>query len=71
MKQFSIDRFEGQIAILIDEEGKKASIRREDLPQNAVEGDVLYLEGEKFVKNPSETDQKRAEVQSLIDELFQ
>ncbi len=36
----SIDRFEGDFAI-IDDDGRLYSIKREDLPENAAEGDII------------------------------
>ena len=36
----SIDRFEGNFAI-IDDDGRLYSIKREDLPENAAEGDII------------------------------
>jgi hypothetical protein len=36
----SIDRFEGDFAI-IDDDGRFYSIRRDELPENAAEGDII------------------------------
>ena len=37
----SIDRFEGDIAI-IDDDGKLYGMRRDMLPSDAAEGDIMY-----------------------------
>ena len=71
MKKFSIDRFEDEIAVLIDENKEKINVSRCILPEQAAEGDILSFDGEKYVMDPAATADKKAEVKSLIDELFQ
>lgn len=71
MKKFSIDRFEDGIAVLIDENKEKINVSRCILPEQAAEGDVLSFDGEKYVMDSAATADKKAEVKSLIDELFQ
>lgn len=42
----TIDRFEGDIAVLeVEPERTKANVPRSDLPQDAAQGDVVRLEG--------------------------
>ncbi len=71
MKRFSIDRFEGNIAVLIDENENKICISRDDLPSSVKEGDILIYDGEKYSIDFDDTDARKSEVKRLIDELFQ
>ncbi len=71
MKQYGIDRFEGEIAVLVDGEGHCVNIPREKLPANAMEGDLVAMQdGEYRVLNEA-TEGRRKEVSDLVDELFQ
>ena len=44
MKRFTVDRFEGDKAVLECENGAMASFDRTSLPKNIKEGDILYFE---------------------------
>lgn len=71
MKNFSIDRIEDELAVLIDDEGNVKKVSLKQLPPDVTEGDVLNFDGNKYVFDPSKTTAKRKEVKSLIDQLFQ
>lgn len=60
----SIDRFEGELAVVITEKGDIYNIPRALVP-DAKEGSVIniYIDKER-------TEKQKDEVQSLIDELF-
>jgi hypothetical protein len=74
-KKASIDRFEGNIAIVIvSEENKQYLVNKSDLPKGAKEGDWLSVEisGEKITKmeidiQAKEESEKR--IQSKLDSL--
>ncbi len=70
MKQYGIDRFEGDIAVLVDGEGIAVSVSRAILPSGACEGDIVSFDGEKYSLDNQTTAEKRAEAKALIDELF-
>ena len=70
MMKYGLDRFEGDIAVLVDGDGHTVSVKRIDLPDEAYEGDILLFDGEKYHFDPDTTAKKRAEVKNLIDELF-
>jgi hypothetical protein len=63
----TIDRFEGEIAVLVVEpEQTKVNVRRSDLPEDAGQGDVVRLEGS---VDREETGRRRAQIQEKIDHL--
>ncbi len=69
--EYSIDRFEENIAVLIDENEAIQHISKELLPQEAKEGDILLFDGETYQLDKDATTARKEEVCSLIDQLFQ
>ena len=59
-----IERFEGNTAI-IEDGGKYFEVSREDLPENACEGDVLKKVGSIY-----ETESRRKEILKLQNSLW-
>ena len=41
---YAIDRFEEELAVLVDDEENTSTVERALLPEEAVQGDVLTLE---------------------------
>ncbi len=71
MKEYwSIDRFEDDIAIAINDRGEELKLIAKILPQNCKEGDVLYYNGTSYQIDGDETQKRRDEVLSLLDDLF-
>lgn len=71
MKYISIDRFEGEFAICLDEEEKKFKIKIKDLPKKVKEGDILkVLDGFKFKIDRKKTKEKREEIFKLQEDIF-
>ena len=65
----TIDRFEGEIAVLLVEPKQTpVNVPREELPEEARQGDVLHLEGS---VDREETERRRAEVEERIERLKQ
>lgn len=65
----TIDRFEGDIAVLVVEpEQTKLNVPRSELPDTVSQGDVVRLEGR---VDRDETDRRRAEIQEKIERLKQ
>lgn len=71
MKYFSIDRIIDAVAVLIDDNGEKQCISLKQLPSDVKAGDILIFDGNKYVFDPSKTEEKRKEAKALIDQLFQ
>ncbi len=71
MRKFSVDRFEGDIAVLIDEQGASIEISREMLPDGCEEGEIICFDGKKYSLDIKSTEAARSEVRALLDELFE
>lgn len=63
---FTIDRFEGNFAVVETETGVLLNIPKELLPEDAVEGDVFSIE-----KNIKETENRKKRIDGLMNELFE
>ena len=66
---YSIDRFEGDVAVLIDEEGNRLDIPRTALPSQARSGDMLRHETEGFQLDTDAVAARRAEIAVLQKRL--
>lgn len=71
MKQFTVDRFEGDKVVLECENGDMAVFERKSLPKNIKEGDVLHFEAGSCFLNAEETERRRQSIKSLMDSLFE
>lgn len=71
MTDYTIDRFEGETAILLDFEtgGKQLLIPRSQLPPEAAEGDVLTTDDQTFTLDSEKTAQALAEAQALLESV--
>lgn len=71
MKQYSVDRLEGDLAILIDDQNTITEILKKLLPDDTKEGDILIQVGAEYKKENGYTENKRKESAELIDQLFE
>lgn len=70
MKRFTVDRLEGDKAVLECENGDFAVFDRTSLPKNIKEGDVLRFEAGNCYLNAEETERRRQKMQRLMQSLF-
>lgn len=71
MPYLSIDRFEEGFAVCEDEQGNTLLLLREELPDGAGEGSVLFeCEDGTFLLDMEETERRRARIAALQDEIF-
>ena len=63
---FTVDRFEGSLAVIFLDDGRSFNIPAALLPGNPSEGDVF-----KIISCPHETSVRREEVSRLIDKVFE
>ncbi len=63
---YTIDRFEGDYAVLEDDDENRVNVKRALLPVTAKESDVLDFDGETYTVNAEETEKRR---QSVIEML--
>ncbi|KZN96826.1 DUF3006 domain-containing protein [Aeribacillus pallidus] len=69
--KFIIDRFENDIAVCEDENGKIIEILKSQLPKNAETGDVIIQKNNRYYVDKKETSKRRQEIEELMDELFE
>ena len=70
MSFFSVDRFEEDFAVLVDENGSASSVRRDELPSGIREGSVLLYENEKYSIDKDEENRRRKRIVPLQNKLF-
>lgn len=63
---YTIDRFEGDYAVLEDDDENRVNVKKALLPEMAKESDVLDFDGEAYTVNAEETEKRR---QSVIEML--
>lgn len=68
--KYIIDRFEENIAICENEVGIIIQFKRERLPKEASEGDVIILQNEIFSIDKAETKKRKIEIEALMKELW-
>ena len=71
LKPLTVDRFEGEYAILIDNIGRSYDVLRDELPGDSLEGDVLHENGGIFIVDEELTKEKREKIQRLREQLSQ
>ena len=67
---FAIDRFEGDIAVLVDEAGKTVQIAKKDLPPGCQEGEVLRHDGKSWHKDAAETAKRKDAIRQRMKNLI-
>ena len=66
---YAVDRFEGSLALLEDDEGTIHRVDREQLPAGVRESDVLRLEGNRYLLDTEERDRRKEAVRRLQEQL--
>ena len=67
---FSLDRFEEDVAVLIDRDGGCFSVLAHKLPSDAREGDLVALQNGVWTLLREETDKLRRELFDLSESFF-
>jgi hypothetical protein len=65
-----IDRFEGDYAVCEKENREMIDIKRESIPKEAKENDVLDIQGDKIVVDVEETEKRKREIEELTKDLW-
>lgn len=68
--EFVIDRFEGEFAVLEDENGSFQNIKKSLLPQNAKESDCVIFKDGKYTISKEKTESLKQEIDDLMEDLF-
>ena len=71
MKLFTVDRIEGDIAVLECENGDYVNIELKNLPKNIKEGDVLNFENGSCFLDESETKARSEKIKKMMESLFE
>ena len=61
--KYVIDRFEGNFAVCVDDDGKKIDILKENLPEGAEEGFTIYDEDGVYKIDLKDTEERKHRVQ--------
>lgn len=65
-----IDRFEGELVIVELEDSSIINIRKEDVPKEAKEGDVLNIK-ENITINYEETTKRKKKMQEMTKDIWE
>lgn len=65
-----IDRFEGDIAV-VEIDGKTMDFPKNFFPKEAKTGDVVVIDGDSVKVLKEETEKRRKEIETLMNELFE
>jgi Protein of unknown function (DUF3006). len=65
-----IDRFEGDFAVCEKENREMMDIKRNTLPKEAKEGDVLNIEGNTITVDAVETEKRKKLIEALTRDLW-
>ena len=66
----TVDRFECEYAVCEKADRSMISIRKDRLPQEAKEGDVLIIEGDNIRVDSEETGQRKKDITKLMNDLW-
>lgn len=65
-----IDRFEGSFAVCEKEDRTIINIKKETIPSNSKEGDVLNIIGNEITIDINETEKRKKEIDELTKDLW-
>lgn len=72
VEEYAIDRFEENIAVLEDRKtGKMKNIKKEKLPENTKEGDIIKCINGKYFLDKEETEKVQKEIQDKYNNLWE
>jgi hypothetical protein len=66
----TIDRFEGDFAVCEKPDRTMINIKKEKLPAEAKEGDVLVIEGDKIQIDAGGTAKRKKRIENLMNDLW-
>lgn len=68
--KYSVDRFEQEYAVLIDDDGHSVTVLISSLPNGAKPGSVLKKDNDNFVFDETETLARKKRLLNLQNNLF-
>lgn len=67
----TIDRFEGEFAVCIYDNGATINIKKHLIPSDAKEGDIIEISNNCYIINKEKTKSKFDEIKKLQDGLWE
>ena len=67
---YTIDRIEGNQAVMFDESDKQINICLDVLPKNIKEGDIVKFDGEKYTVDAERTEKIKADIKARFEKLL-
>lgn len=67
--KYTLDRFEGDFAVLVDSNGKIKNLSASEV-SDAKEGDTVVLENDKYSVDKQDTENRKDRIESLKNKLF-
>ncbi len=67
----TIDRFEGDFAVVEKPDRTMMNIKREKLPAGVKEGDILLIDGDSIRADESGTAKRKKAINDLMNELWE
>jgi hypothetical protein len=68
--KFILDRFEGEYAVCENEEKETLNIKKDRIPADAKEGDILIIRSNEVTIDKEETEKRKTEIQKLMGDLW-
>ena len=68
-KHYDLDRLEGRVAVLVDDDGLSLTIPMKKLPKDAREGDRLNYDGKAFFIDSKATKESLRAAKHLLDKI--
>lgn len=69
--RLTIDRFEGDFAVCEKEDRTMIDIKRDKLPKEVKEGDILLVEGDNITIDIEATLDRKERIEKLMDDLWE
>jgi hypothetical protein len=66
----TIDRFEGEFAVCEQEDRTMVNILKDNIPQEAKEGDILVIEGDSISIDVKGTAERKKRINRVMDDIW-
>ena len=67
---YTVDRIEGNFAVLEDENGNVRDVKLDGLPDNIKESDILKFENDIYIIDEKRTKQVKKDLENRLKKLF-
>ena len=67
----TIDRFEGNFAVCERPDRTMININKDELPPGVKEGDILVIEGDTVKVDPAAKDQRKKNIDRLMNDIWE